>query len=1408
MTGSVEESTPVQHYPFAFGDYLEDDNNAVDADSAAANVVKALTALLGGEIVPWGSEAGRHRSATDVRLAKFATVEQTCSLVWVGHGESNDIDASVTVPAIGVEDAQTDTRLRPADLADYLADQSARRRGAVGDAWTLVLVEACGAARFVELTGAELARRGGVRAVALVGFGDPAGRGHLGTAASVVREVVSSLTSNDTEVRVTTLLHEIERRLGADHGYVLPLRLAGHRVRRPSLPLTATLDIYTRLEPVLRSLSEAERSHFVRKGMGADFGELTWSFVGRREERQVIAKHLNTGSGLLVVTGPAGSGKSAVLGNLLLRSHEELRRLLTEERLLETDPVTDLERCLTVDKVLHLTGMTHDEVATALADACDVDLEARTATSKSSSEDGDRSGGLQETSMSYEEVIAALVVAEGEESATSSEAITPGGDLVRQLLMTVRALPQPPRIMVDALDESRDPRAIARLLRELADAGACLVVGTRASTREGLDHATEKRELLDELGVDVANTVTVGRDPEALAMYVNLAFSREGAPEWIRNAVIASIEQPTADLAFGRERQFLFVRLLVHELLAQERAGSHLRPAVDDLVGGTHRTVFAAAMERLRWQDPAAAALLGALAHARGTGLPRLGGIWELVTSGVSGQPMMPDAVDDALPLLAPYVMLDAENGRGVYRLAHRTFTEHFESIWGDEWADRELKAVHTLVAAVGEKLVDATDYELDPYLVAHLAAHAAAAGETGWRLLVEKEALLDLVDPMSVAAEAMRFPGRILPEIAAIMVGAHLLTESEPANRRGVRELTGASVGASFRAPADGTAPTWCVRMAARTYQHPHRTLSGHQPVASGVTSFTTSEGARLASCGADGVVRIWDPSNGIQIGESLVGHVAVGGKRSLFGDGVIRVSSFVTADGVRLASCGADGAVRIWDPARGVQVGRLVGHSGRVWDVMSFLTTEGVRLASCGNDTVRIWDALSFEQVGAPLTGHNARIVGLTSFMAAEGVRLVSCSDDRTVRIWDPLGHTQVGDPLTGHNGGVCGVEAFSEAGGAVRLATCSADGTVRIWDPEACVEAGEALIGHTGSVRQVTSFVAAEGVRLATGSDDRTVRVWDPLRGVQVGVPLAGHTGPVCGVTSFVTAVGAVRLATAGEDGTVRVWDPVSGVLAREPLTGHTDWVVGLARFMTDRLLVTCSDDGTVRVWDTLRGVTVGQPFVGRSGGLFDVDSFLAPEGVRVATAGGDGTVRVWDPMTGVQVRDPLAGHRGSVRGISSFVTAEGVRLATAGEDGSVLIWDPIRGVQVGEPLTGHMGWVSGVASFAPAPGVVHLASAGKDGTVRIWDLAHSQQLKIIPIGPEGDLRGVTALTTPKGIRLATYGRDRSVGIWDPGSGALRYVVRLQHDLRSIASLGGDLVVGLNDGWARIVLPQDRI
>jgi WD40 repeat protein/predicted Ser/Thr protein kinase len=101
--------------------------------------------------------------------------------------------------------------------------------------------------------------------------------------------------------------------------------------------------------------------------------------------------------------------------------------------------------------------------------------------------------------------------------------------------------------------------------------------------------------------------------------------------------------------------------------------------------------------------------------------------------------------------------------------------------------------------------------------------------------------------------------------------------------------------------------------------------------------------DGRRLATCGVDRTVRVWQIDSGAC--QELRGHTA-----EVFAVAFHR-------DGTRLATGGRDQAVWLWDLARGEEVARLPGHTSFIWS-LAFSPDGATLVTGSGDATVRLWD------------------------------------------------------------------------------------------------------------------------------------------------------------------------------------------------------------------------------------------------------------------------------------------------------------------------------------------------------------------------------------------------------------------------------------------------------------------
>jgi WD40 repeat protein/transcriptional regulator with XRE-family HTH domain len=489
---------------------------------------------------------------------------------------------------------------------------------------------------------------------------------------------------------------------------------------------------------------------------------------------------------------------------------------------------------------------------------------------------------------------------------------------------------------------------------------------------------------------------------------------------------------------------------------------------------------------------------------------------------------------------------------------------------------------------------------------------------------------------------------------------------------------------------------------------------------------------GQRLATCGEDGVVRLWDPLTRSLI-KALAGH-----------RGPVTFAQF-SPQGRFMVTIGADRTLRLWNTGDGQQLGKSNEFDPESVSSTSFSSDEKLLAAATGGDTVRMWSSATGDRFERQLTGHQARVVSLAFAPHNPAGRadstLASADENGTVRLWNAATMEPKGEPLIGHIGKVHALR-FTVDGNL--LATAGDDGTARLWDTGTGRPAGEPITGHDGPVWRLR-FDPGHKV-LITGSDDDTVRVWDLADTVPTD-----HTRPVNAVAY---SPRGSRMATAGTDGTVQLWDPATRLVKDPPLVRGTVPMRALA-FRDEDLLATADDSGTVRLWNVVSGRQSGKPLRGHEGPVWAVD--FSGDGGMLATGGQDGTVRRWSPATRSAIGDPLLGHDGAVRAVRFH--PDGRRLVTGGSDGTLRWWN-VDGTAASEPITGHVGAVYALA-FSPDQRL--LASGGQDGTVRLWDAGSG-----LPVHePMGDSKraGVwTVAFNADGTLLAGGSEDRTARLWD--------------------------------------------
>ena len=483
--------------------------------------------------------------------------------------------------------------------------------------------------------------------------------------------------------------------------------------------------------------------------------------------------------------------------------------------------------------------------------------------------------------------------------------------------------------------------------------------------------------------------------------------------------------------------------------------------------------------------------------------------------------------------------------------------------------------------------------------------------------------------------------------------------------------------------------------------------------------------DGKTLASCGWEGVIRLWDPQKAteklrLQAPRCNVAGIdfAPGGKvlLSVGHDQTIRFWDLATGkeqrclrfqhpvysagfspDGKTLATCGGEKVVRLWDVKTGKQVGALEGHthpqlaqvayspdgkliasagrdgSLRVWDagtckelwkiegVKFAWSPDGKMLATKGRAGIRLWDVRTRQEL-CRREGHFGEITGLCC--TPDGKTLASISEDRSILLWDTATNKVKGRIAT--PGGSRPLVDFSPDGKRLVSSVGLQAGRIQLWDlarPEKPV--WSELMKSSVSRLAFTSDGA--GVVFADG--DSTAHRLDAATGKEQRCLYSGM-GAVVALTGGPHGL----LATASSsrsDSSVIIWDTATG----RQRGSFTERRGGNLWGGADCLSLSPDGRRLFAAWGTsisIRSVETGK-MLGRielkSTALLR-DLVCSPDGRLVASVHAGGAVHVHDVLTGKELQTFRAEE---FRLWCAAFAPDSKTLATGGTGCAVTLWD---------------------------------------------------------------------------------------------------------------------------------------
>jgi len=495
------------------------------------------------------------------------------------------------------------------------------------------------------------------------------------------------------------------------------------------------------------------------------------------------------------------------------------------------------------------------------------------------------------------------------------------------------------------------------------------------------------------------------------------------------------------------------------------------------------------------------------------------------------------------------------------------------------------------------------------------------------------------------------------------------------------------------------------------------------------------------LAQLGRGRVLDLeWSPDGEqIAVGTSLGSYVyeAVSlAEVAFFPTKAAQTSVDFSPDGRRLASAGADGAIRIYELSYGNLLREIHARSQAI--VRVIYAPDGKTIASLEQEsgTVMAWNAadgqLIRELEGGELaaTGENWRYVdgirvdspsgggmSVHDMAISPDGRLLAAVTDRSLRLWNLSSGkfvTAVSLPTPAE------AVTFSPAGGI--LATAHRNGIVWIRD----AGTGQPLRSFRAAEFLAALDFSPDGRILATFGWDGLINLWDLearslLRTINFNGPTK-YGGGSGARLEFSPTSSEMRLA-ASFDGIVRAWKG-TGQGSPALLPGHygPPWAMAVLPDQSSLLVMGSSP----AVWDLATGDLLRS--LDPSEGLVYA-SALSPDSSLLVLGTTDGRIVQWDARTIEQISS-VKGHEGYVTHLAFH--PEGTLIASAGVDDRLKLWELNSQVPF-VTLTGQPDGIDGLFFYAGGDrigAIGGLSGASDQMSTWAWDVETGEFLSSIP------------------------------------------------------------------------------
>lgn len=581
--------------------------------------------------------------------------------------------------------------------------------------------------------------------------------------------------------------------------------------------------------------------------------------------------------------------------------------------------------------------------------------------------------------------------------------------------------------------------------------------------------------------------------------------------------------------------------------------------------------------------------------------------------------------------------------------------------------------------------------------------------------------------------------------------------------------------------------------------------------------------DGARAATGGADGVIRLWNLQTG-SLDRALIAHRyhiyklrwspdgrliashAWGGGRTKIWEvetGKLLLEAKPTAPHVtalafspdsRQLAAGTYGSGKIF-VSKGVADYEFLTELGTTIEQIEWLP-DGQRLAALfAGATVSVREAsggrrlfeldhpteerpvaITFSPDGKLMATASAQSVTIWQADGGAQVRRIAAKQPFTDVAWSPdgsrlLAATTVGSEFFTVADGKPGgphpargqIEWVAKTDRIVSLVPTRLD----VWSPD-----GKHIVSIDAAGTNAPIFQA--GKPIITGVGKPVLTTWNP-KTLERTHQLEGHG---TAVTAAVWSKDGKNFASGGADGKVILWDVVEGKQLHA-LTGHKAAVTQLAWSPRSDLLASAGGDKSVRLWK--EDGTPGPVMEGHTAGVTGLA--WSPSGKQLVSGDAKGTLIVWDAASGQQEKS-----FGGAVGIicidwASIMNTPAIACGMA--NGGIRVFDASKGEEIAV-VSAEEIWSHPATAIAWMPGPKPRLLTGRYYLTEIWDVAQGDATarQIVP-------GGATTVSSAAGGTLAVArAADRTVRFWEPAGGTLRGTLLEEGDVLAAVLTTGDV------------------